>query len=325
MNHLNIQKLRWTAWIGLSVVLFVDFIRSMGSPGGMALGIAVFLVFLLAVGLSSALLMRDPAAVLSNSDLLVPMVLAMVAGKLIGWLAAAPVLGLLLTPSWSLNLFGLHLGLSLAFLLHAALAVAYATWMTGTLLEFARTGNSDPCRVLSVIPSRCWRVLGLSFIGWAAVMLGMSVMILLTPVLMYFAIGLMAVGGVLWNLGTAALLPVAFEAEGGFWRSFRAGILSSLAGLGGWWLLLLAQMLLLGLVIFMVTHNGGGTNMNWSINVFWTGGYENDCRWYARVAEAFRCPKLPFVETLLTLLFSAYAVAIKLAIVRRLPPRTTAT
>jgi hypothetical protein len=325
MNHVKIRILRWVAWIGLGLVLAVDFILSMRAPGGLGPGLFVFAALLLAVGLSSALLMpRTAGALLMNSDLLVPVILMVVAGKLIGWLAAAPVLTLLLTPSLSLNLLGLQIGLSLSFLLHVALAVVHATWTTGTLLEFDRTGNTDPCRILPLIPKRCWRVTGVMFIGWAVVMAGMSVLILMMPVLMFLSIGLMAVGGVLWNFSTAAVLPVALDAGDGFWRSFRSGIITSLAGLGGWWMLVLVQMLLLGLVIFIYTSNGGGSNTSWSINVFWTGGFENDCRWYAKMAETFHCPKLPFVETLLALLFSVFAVAIKLTIVQRLQSRPPA-
>jgi hypothetical protein len=150
------------------------------------------------------------------------------------------------------------------------------------------------------------------------VMVVTSILLLLMPVLQFLALVPLAVFGVAWNFGTAAVLPVALAGEGGFWQSFRAGVAASLGGLGKWWLLLLTQMLLLGLVFFYYSSGGGHTNVSWSVNVFWTGGYEDDCRWYAKLAEAVHIPKLPFVETLLTLLFGAFAAAIKLAIVQRL-------
>ena len=34
-------------------------------------------------------------------------------------------------------------------------------------------------------------------------------------------------------------------------------------------------MLLLGLVFFYYSGGGGHTNVSWSVNVFWTGGYED--------------------------------------------------
>jgi len=142
------------------------------------------------------------------------------------------------------------------------------------------------------------------------------------PVMPFFALVPLAVLGVVWNFATAAVLPVAFEEAEGFCRSFRAGAATSLGNLRKWWLLLLAQMLLLALVFYYYSSGGGHTNVSWSINVFWSGGYEYDCRWYGKLAQMVRSPKLPFVENLLALLFGAFAVAIKLAIVQRLRPVT---
>ena len=137
---------------------------------------------------------------------------------------------------------------------------------------------------------------------------------------MFFALVLMTVFGVAWNYATAAVLPVAYEAAGGFWKSFRSGVAISLVNLGRWGFLLLVQMLLLGLVFFYQSSSAGHTNVSWSINVFWTGGYENDCLWYGKLATALHTTKLPFVDTVLKLLFGTFAAAIKLAIIQRLPP-----
>jgi hypothetical protein len=322
MKGLHIQTLRRVAWIGLAVVLLVDLVLSARARSGVGLGVVMLFLFPVAVALVSLVLMPAAAGTLvRHRDLLVPLALVTVAGNLIEWLSAAPLLGALLNPSLPLHLLNLSFALSLGFLLQIALGVAYATWMTGTLLEFARTGMGDPSGVLSTIPQRFWRVLGLEFIGWAMVMVVTAFMLLLMPVLGFFALVPMAVFGVGWNFSTAAVLPVALEGQRGFWRSFRAGVAASLGNLGQWWLLLLAQMLLLGLVFFYYRHQGGNTNMSWSVNVFWTGGYEADCRWYAKLAEAAHSPKLPLVGTLLALLFGAFAVAIKLAIIQRLLPK----
>jgi hypothetical protein len=80
--------------------------------------------------------------------------------------------------------------------------------------------------------------------------------------------------------------------------------------------LLLAQMLLLGMIFFYYSHSGNSTNVSWNVNTFWTGGYEDDCRWYGPLAGAYRTAKLPLVETLLGLLFGAGAVAVKVRIVQ---------
>jgi len=151
-------------------------------------------------------------------------------------------------------------------------------------------------------------------------LLATSAILLLMPVVGFVALVPLLIFGVAWNFATAAALPLAWQAQAGFWHSFRTSISISLANLGRWWLLLLAQMLLLGLVFFYYSSGGGHTNASWSVNVFWTGGYEVDCRWYGKLAEACHSSKLPFVTTLLVLIFGAFAVAIKVAIVQRLQP-----
>jgi hypothetical protein len=323
MTNLNIQTLRRVALVGLAIVLLVDLISSLRLQSGLGLGVVVLLALILLVGLTSLVLMpRAASTLLSNKDLLMPLALVVFVGKLLGWLSAAPLLGALLKPSLPLHLFNLSVGLSLSFLLHIALAVAYATWMTAALLELERTGNGDPTKMLPTAPGRLLRVLGLEFIGWAVVMVATSVLLLLMPLMGFLALVPLAVFAVAWNYATAAILPVAMQEDGGFWRSFRAGVVASLCNLGKWWLLLLAQLLLLGLVFYYRSSSGGNTNVSWSVNVFWTGGYEDECRWYGKLAEATHTVKLPFVESLLTLLFGAFAVAIKLAIVQRLQPGT---
>jgi hypothetical protein len=325
MGRLNIRTLRWLASIGLAIVLLVDLILSWRVRAGMGLGIVTLLVMIGAVGLTAIVLAPKATGTLfRHKDLLVLLALVAVAGKLVTWLSALPFPGALLSPSFSLSLFNLSLGLSLSVLLHIALTVAYATWMTAALLDLVRNGNGNPCRVPSATPKLFWRVLGVECIGWAVVMVATSFLLLLMPVMMFFALIPLALFGVAWNFTTAAVLPLAMEHEGGFWQSFRAGVAASLSHLGKWWFLLLAQMLLLGLVFYYRSSNAGHTNVSWSVNVSWTGGYEDTCRWYGKLADALNKPKLPFFETLLTLIFGAFAVVIKLAIVQRLQPRSPA-
>lgn len=317
----KLPTLRCVALIGLAVVLLVDFILSWRVQGGLVLGVVMLLLFPVAVGLVSLLLMpKSVGALFRNLDLLVPLGLVMVADKLLDWLAAAPVLGALLTPSLPLHFFSLSLSLSLSLLLRLALDVAYATWMTSAVLELVRSGEGDPCRTLPAVPGRFLRMLGLECIGYGLFLAGTTFLLCLLPMLSFFALVLLLVFGVAWNFATAAVLPLVWQNEAGVWSSFRNGVAVSRANLRKWWLLLLAQMLLMGLVFFYIRLNGGGTNMNWSVNVFWTGAYEDSCRWYGKLAEVFHTTKLPLVETLLTLLFGTLAVAVKIAIVQRLQP-----
>ena len=322
MAKLKVQMLRIIAGLGLAIVLMIDLIRSLRIHGGATLGVALLALMIVAVVLTSLVLMpRAARALLHHKDLLLPVALVLVAGRLLEWIGAAGVIGAALTSSLPVQFLSLSFRFSLMMLLHIALAVAYSTWVTAALLKFVEAGNSDVGHALSQVPRRFFRILGLEFIGWIMVMMVTSILLLLMPALGFWALLPMAAFGVMWNFATAAVLPVAFATEGGFWRSFQSGVAVSLGSLGKWWILLLMQMALLGMVFYYQSRSGGNTNVNWSVNVFWTGGYEDECRWYNKLAEVMRTPKVPLVETLLTLLFGGFAVAIKLAIVQRLPAK----
>jgi hypothetical protein len=319
----NLQSLRWAGLIGLAVVLVNDVVTSLPLKPRQEYGLALLAFFVVAVGIISFLLMPQAVGALwKYKDLLLPLALLMAALQLVEWLVALPLLGSLLTPSKSIHLFQLSFGLSLGSVVTIGLFVAYATWMTGVLIAFARTGQHDPLAVFRSSFKRFWRIFGLEFIGMIVVIVGIALMLSLMPSLGVYSLVPMAVFGVLWNYATAALLPVGFESEQGFLAAFREGVRSSFANLPKWWLLLLAHMLLLGMIMFFsVRWNQGGTqhtNLNWNVNVFWTGGYEDECRWYGKMAEVYRTTRMPLVTTLLTLLFGAMAVAVKLSIVQRM-------
>jgi hypothetical protein len=190
----------------------------------------------------------------------------------------------------------------------------------GAVVEVVRTGNGNPCQVLPTMPRKLWRMLGLILINWVAILAVSTAVLLMMPALGFVALLVMFVAAVLWNFATAAVLPVAWTAESGVWQSFRAGVSASVANAHKWGLLLLTQMLLLGVIFIWYSQSSDGhSNLSWSVNAFWTGGFEGDSRWYAKLADTMNLKTLPLVETLLSLLFGALAVAIKIAIVQRLP------
>ena len=319
----NLQSLRWAGLIGLAVVLVNDAVISARWQSRQEYGLVLFAFFVAAVGIVSFLLMpKAVRALWQHKDLLLPLALLMTALQLVEWLVALPLLGSLLNSSKSLNFFQFSFGLSMGSLLTIGLFVAYATWMTAVIITFVRTGQHDPTAVFRSSFKRFWRIFGLEFIGTFVVIVGIGLMLSLMPSLGVYSLVPMAVFGVLWNYATAALLPVGFESGQGFWAALRDGVRSSFANLPKWWLLLLAHMLLLGMIMFFsVRWNQGGTqhtNLNWNVNVFWTGGYEDECRWYGKLVEVYRTTKMPLITTLLTLLFGAMAVAVKLAIVQRM-------
>jgi hypothetical protein len=94
--------------------------------------------------------------------------------------------------------------------------------------------------------------------------------------------------------------------------------------MGRWWLAVVLQMILLGWVTYIhVSYSTSPrpgtvtteTRTSWHVNGFWTGGYENTCRWHADLMAALEAEPLPLVATLLELLFAVLAIAVKVRIV----------
>ncbi|MEO2013319.1 MAG: hypothetical protein ABGZ53_03010 [Fuerstiella sp.] len=145
--------------------------------------------------------------------------------------------------------------------------------------------------------------------------------------------GLLAMGGIgiVWNLCTVALLPVAISSRLHWLQAIRKGIMLSWALKARWWKQLRAHLVLLGLVVFLrvhftttvalpnanVTHQTK-TNVNCQVNAFWVGGYENRCRWNTKYAAALETKQVPIITKVLSLLFLVMAVAMKLTVIREL-------
>ena len=57
------------------------------------------------------------------------------------------------------------------------------------------------------------------------------------------------------------------------------------------------------------------TKTSWQVNGFWTGGYEDTCRWHADLLKVVKAEPLPLVTTLLEVLFAVLAIGVKLRVV----------
>jgi hypothetical protein len=327
-----LTPLRWIALLGPCFVLLVDAVQMTRMQARQAAGFLVLILAVIAVALFIALL--TPSAMrrmIQHKDIFVPLSLLVLAERMVTWLALLPLLGTMMKFSTPAALMGLIPSLSILFLLHIFLAVAFAAWTTAMVVQIVATGRCDLLEGIAAAKRGFLRVFGFEFIGWAVTMSWLVFALLFMRVAMPFALLLVAVGTVLWNFATAALLPHAFLGAPDFGSALREGFRVSWAGVGRWWGLLILQMLLLGFVIFYSLHTSErpghySHNISWSVNAFWIGGYHNECHWYSKLMSAFNAPKLDFVSTLLGLLFSVLAIALKLTIVERfLPPPPAAS
>jgi hypothetical protein len=194
----------------------------------------------------------------------------------------------------------------------------------------------EPLRAIADIRRWFLRVLGAELFGWGVWFLGMVVALALAMAFGGLALILIAVFSLVWSLASAALLPVVVAEAGVFngrgepaeRRSFRAalaqGLRLSWKGKGRWWLPVVLQMILLGSVTYFdISYSSSPspgsftttTKTSFQANGFWTGGYEDSCRWHTDLMKVVEAEPLPLVTTLLGLLFAVLAIAIKFRIV----------
>ncbi len=261
-----------------------------------------------------------------HADLLVPLGCTVTLNAAVGALGFLPGMA----PLWEGNVLGVAVALSLSLLLYILIAVLHAGWTTTLILQAVERDRVDLLAPL-MHPGR-WlpRTLVVLTIGvggsFVIAAVGLAVFAVARPP----GAVLIGAGSLAWNLFTAALLPGALRSRASLVAALGEGFGASLRGVGRWWIVVLLQMVLLGWFTFLsisyTTTTPGGytsqTRTNWSVNAFWTGGYEDNCRWYGQVMQVADSQTLPPVVMLLEMLFGLVAVTVKVTVVRRMerPP-----
>lgn len=320
----EIKHLRVASLIGVSLVLLVQL------PGIFKIKALLFGLLMTAVATGAILLMFQllmPGCLQKlrqNRDLLVPLGLTIFAHQLLDW-SAGPLF--LSRPWFTFNAWIISAPISLHFLLSIALNIAYATWVTKAVLNVTQAGETNLLGVFREIPKWFWRIFGLELVGWIPVFAALAVGAPLMRSSLVVALLVIAGAVIVWNLATAALLLAGYDSGRGFQETVRAGFRASWNHKSRWWLLLVLQMLLLGLIYFSAsfTSSAGNYNRNvsFSVNTFWIGAYENDFRWYTKLADTWHLARLSFFETLFSILFGVLAIGIKLHLAEVLYPRNS--
>jgi hypothetical protein len=292
-----------------------------------------FLVLLAAFAAVAAtlwfVLSRATGMLLRHKDLLLPLGLLVPAEALWSTLLTIPALAAVVTAAWPVKIPAFQFALSLALLVQILLSIVYAGWTTKLILQAVTRDQVDPLLALASFGKWWWRVLLIEFIGWGVLFLGVTVAVALGTVVPALALILIGVLTLLWNLATAALLPVALVEDRPFGEALRAGFRISWRSKRRWWVPVVVQMVLLGWLTYIhisyTSSPGPGsitthTKTNWSVNGFWTGGYENSCRWHSKLMETVEAQPLPLIEGLLAILFAVLAIAVKLRIVTEIYP-----
>lgn len=298
-------------------------------------GFVVLVLVALAVGaVLFVLLPTATRCLLRHKDLLLPLGLLISLEGLFSALLAIPALAMMRTPAWSVSVEILGLSLSLAFAIQAFLRIVYAGWTTTLVIQAVRRDRVEPAAGLGMFGKWFWRVLILESIGWGALLAMLFLGIVLGRASIGVALVILGIGTLIWNLATAALLPIGLEEGRSLGNSIRQGIRVSWTKMNRWWLPVVAQMVLLGWVTFIhVSYTASTdappilgatrtvttqTKTNWGVNPLWIGGYENRCRWHPALMGAMETEPPPLITSLLEIMLAVLAIAVKLKIVAEL-------
>ena len=269
-------------------------------------------------------------------DLLVPIGIVAGVEQLLAVLARMPLLRSIFEPDWTLSLVSLSLNVSLGTVATVIVWTAFAAWQTDLLWRALQ--DDGPLRLSPLRPIRCHflRSLAALSLGVGVLLLALIPILAIGAVMFVVAIPLILTLGVVWNLATAALLPITLFKSAPLAESLKYGLHLSWRWKGRWWRLLFAQLLLLGLFVLLrinyttsSTEYGPGpgqgrttvntvSSVKWQTNAFWVGGYEHGCRWYTKYAEALSVPTVPLISQLLALILLVVAGAMKMTVIREL-------
>ena len=323
-SQARLALLRWLATIGTAVVFLYRITSLWHMEDRQAYGIVVLVLATIAVGLTCFVLLPAATGKLARHlDLLLPLGLYLSAEGLLDALMAIPVFSAVFLPSWKLQMLSLSFSLSLLFLLQIALAVLYAGWTTVLIVQATGRDHVDPLHAIQTAPHWFWRIAGAEVFGWVVLFAVLAVVITVGVVVLPLALIVIAIFSLVWNLATAALLLVMVSTRTPFGATLREGMRVSWDGKSRWWPAVVAQMVLLGWITFFFvsyTSNprpGSFSTQNksdFSVNAFWTGGYEDECRWHTKLMAAVDAKPLPLVEFLLGVVYAVLAIAVKLQI-----------
>lgn len=256
-----------------------------------------------------------------SPELLVPLGVYLLASWLIGWAAGLSALKFLTLEWMHFQVLRMSFVLSAGLLIHILLTAFYAAWQTTAILNAIRHGDSDAERAL--VGAWKWfpRVLVLYCLGWGGIYLillgGMCLFAAGSPAV-GAALVLMALLGLFWSFITAASLPAALDSGLNLVEAIRQGLLVSLRGIGRWWAPLALQLALLGFIVYLHVSRGSSSSATLNVNLFWLGGYPDDCKWHGALLNMLGTSPVPAASYLLGLLFAILAMAVKLTIVERM-------
>lgn len=328
----TVLLLRLIAFPGTGVILIWQAVAMPAIQPRQSAGFAILGLAVVTVGLTLRMFLPDAThRLFRNADLLVPLGLFVTLSTIFSALAALPVVATMLAASWPITILTLSFSLSVSFVVISLLSIVFVAWTTMLIFQIVLLGHVNLVTGFRIVRRWFWRVLALELFGWG-ILFAISGVVLTTGIAsMAFALPLLGVAALLWNLATAAVLPVALADTQSLGPALRHGLEVSRVGMRRWAPLIIIQMVLLGWVTFIdvsyttseTKHDGTKyteTNTithktNWGVNSFWTGGYPDGGKWHESLMKALEASPLELIDRWLSLLFAILAIAIKIKII----------
>ena len=307
---------RIVSWVALGAVIAHEAVVAARSLSGTlhVRGLVAGVLISLAVVVTLRLLFRRECDLLRAEPALLAPLAALTAyeyGVLPLLAALVPGFGSVT----SLSLGGMALGLSVHLLGTVAACLVYAAWMTHLVV---RAVEGEPDRG----PGLPGVVAALTAVGWCVPFLGMALVLAALPAVgMAVSIAVIALGSLVWNLGTAAWLVGAEAHDRDFGEAVLHGWRESWRGLRAFGLHVHAQLVLVGWFTFVVVRYSpapGSTTSrtSWHVNATWTGAYPHRCDWYTDYMNALEHEQLGLVVVLLQLVLGVLAIAVRARVAR---------
>jgi hypothetical protein len=302
------------------------------APGQRVIWGFALLTLALLAAVSWALFREETRQLLRHTDLLVPLGLLVSANELLRTLTNFPVNVSLVTVDFETGYVGwapTHYGelLREAYLLAAG--VIYAGWVMTLVIELTGGGTVSLARAFKESLRRFWKVLAVLALGWSVAFALTQFIRMSTEGFLPFAL-LLGVSCLCWNVVTAPLLPfVLAEGRRPFPHAVRDGLRAGWVHWRLWLVPVALQYALLGGVSFFPIGldsqyavgnilRGVELNVQWDASGIWTGAFANSFGWYSTALKTLVSGGDLLTYVLLSALFSAFAIIIKLRVTRLL-------
>ncbi len=302
---------------GVAIVLLLALIQSFGAQPLQYRSLYWLIAAVILVPITIRFVFRDSwRALIQTPDLLIPFGIAWFASKALTWLALLPYVGRFFLIGWQGNVVGVPLTVSSQVIFNGIVWSAFASWQIELIWQYLRHDRIIDISLWPPIRRGFWRAFSILILGHGVLLLA------IIPALAAGIFGFLILG-ILWNVLTVALMPVAISGSPTLIQGIRDGLFTSWKMKQNWWIQLGTQLMMLGIMTYVwaIDQEGGRylSESSFAVSAFWVGAFENDFRWHSKYMAMIHVAPLPWAVAVLEMLFILLAISMKIYVIKRLP------